>query len=47
VLDEDVLDVVTGAQDLLIGVAVPVSLQGEVVVGRADKCVANDGVAAA
>ena len=46
-LDEDVLHVVSGAENLLVGVTVPVALQGKDVVRGAQKGVAHDGVAAA
>jgi hypothetical protein len=47
VLDEDVLHIVTGPEEVFIGVAVPVALHGKHIVGRAQKGVTDDGVASA
>ena len=46
-LDENVLHVVAGARQVLVGVAVPVALHGKDVVRAAQERVAHDGVAAA
>ena len=47
VLDEDVVDIVAGTRQIGVGVAVPVALHGEDVIGGAEKAVADDSVAAA
>ena len=46
-LDEDVLDIVTGTEEVFVGVAVPIALHGKHIIGGAQEGVADDGVASA